>query len=85
MEVKKIDQPTSAKPSAYLAARSPPACFLPACHKPFDGSAFHGKDGHYYCSPACAEVGHKIDLSCVEELRPKALPSPQQKLSIGKR
>jgi hypothetical protein len=79
----KTDQPT--KQSRYLAAGSPLKCFLPSCRKPFEESCVRGKDGHFYCSPACTEIGSKIDLSHVEELRPKALPSPQQKLSMGKR
>jgi hypothetical protein len=88
MEVKKTDQPTPIKPSRYVAAGSPQGCFLPSCHKPFEQTCFRGKDGHFYCSAECAESGSKLDLTQVEELRPKAataLPSPQQKLAIGKR
>jgi hypothetical protein len=73
------------KISAYLEGGAPTQCFLPACQKSFEAKAVHGEDGHYYCSIECADTGRKVDLSRVEELRPKALPSPQQKLSIGKR
>jgi hypothetical protein len=72
------------KVSAYIEAGAPTQCFLPSCHKPFDGYTVHGEDGHYYCSLECAETGRKVDLSRVEELRPKAIPTPQQKISIGK-
>jgi hypothetical protein len=89
MEIKKTEQPaTLIKPSRYVAAGSPTACFLPSCHKPFEQGCFRGKDGHFYCSPDCTEAGSKLDLSQVEELRPNTsshLPSPQQKLSVGKR
>ena len=81
-----MDEPT--KTSKYLAAGSPLTCFLPSCHKPFGGSAFHAADGHYYCSAECADAGRKVDLSRVEELKVHAKPpiqSPQQKISIGKR
>ena len=88
MDVKMTEQSTPIKPSRYLAAGSPQICFLPSCRKPFEQSCVRGKDGHFYCSPACAEIGGKLDLSQVEELRPKSvpnIPSPQQKLSMGKR
>ena len=69
------------KVSAYIEGGAPTQCFLPACHKPFDGKAVHGEDGHYYCSLECADIGRKVDLSRVEELRPKQLPAaPKQKL-----
>ena len=87
MEVKKTDQPTPAKPSRYLAAGSPASCFLPSCRKPFDQACFRGKDGYFYCSMDCTEAGSKLDLSTVEELRPKTgshLPSPKQKLLAGR-
>jgi hypothetical protein len=79
MEVKTDEPP---KQSSYVAAGSPTACFLPSCHKPFQQSCVRGKDGHFYCSPACAEIGGKLDLSRVEELRHvPAIPTPKQKLS----
>ena len=86
METKKTDE-LATKPSRYLAAGSPTACFLPSCHKPFEQSCFRGKDGHSHCSAACTEIGGKLDLTHVEELRPIAAPtpSPQQKLMAGKR
>lgn len=70
------------KVSRYVAAGSPQACFLPSCHKPFEQTCVRGKDGHFYCTPACAEVGSKIDLTHVEELRPgtTANPTPREKL-----
>ena len=73
--------------SFYVAAGSPTRCFLPSCHKPFDNTCFRGKDSHYYCSKECAELGEKMDLGRVEELRPgtpNAPPSPREKL-MGKR
>jgi|tagenome__1003787_1003787.scaffolds.fasta_scaffold20654830_3 hypothetical protein len=76
------------KVSPYLEAGAPTRCFLARCRRPFDGAAIHGEDGRYYCSTNCADTGRTVDLSQVEELRPKvvaALPSPQQKLLIGKR
>jgi hypothetical protein len=71
------------KVSRYLAAGAPQTCFLPPCHKAFEHECFRGKDGHFYCSAACAEIGGKLDMSHVEELRPKlpaTLPTPRQKL-----
>ena len=88
MNVKMTEQSSPIKPSRYVAAGSPQTCFLPSCRKPFEQSCVRGKDGHFYCSPACTEIGGKLDLSQVEELRPKSvptIPSPQQKLAIGKR
>ena len=80
------DQPE--KQSRYLAAGSPPACFLPSCRKVFEETCVRGKGGHFYCSPPCAEIGGKIDMSHVEELRPKQLPAtpttPKQKFSGGR-
>lgn len=68
------------KVSPYLAAASPRNCFLPSCRLPFIESCVHGKDGNFYCSPECAEVGGKLDLSQVEKLRPKStLPSLNKK------
>jgi hypothetical protein len=73
------------KVSRYVAAGAPSKCFLPLCWKPFESKCFHARDGHYYCSEECAEKGSKLDLSRVEELRPKPthLPTPKQKL-LGK-
>jgi hypothetical protein len=65
------------KVSAYLAAGAPTKCFLPSCRKPFNSAAIRGQDGHYYCSENCA---HTIDLRHVEELRPKPMLSPKDKL-----
>ena len=79
MDVKMTDQSRPAKPSRYLAAGSPVSCFLPSCHKPFEQSCVRGKDGHFYCSAACTEIGGNLDLSHVEELRPAA-PAPREKL-----
>ncbi len=45
------------KLSPYQEAGSPTSCFLPGCGKAFDGSCFHGDDGHYYCSEVCANEG----------------------------
>jgi len=67
------------KSSRYLSAGSPRTCFLPSCRKPFEQSCVRGKDEHFYCSPACAEIGGKLDLGRVEELR-TALPAPREKL-----
>jgi hypothetical protein len=75
------------KVSPYLAAGSPNRCFLPSCHKSFVQSCFHGRDGHYYCSEECAELGARLDMSHVEELRTKLsahMPTPKQKL-LGSR
>jgi len=75
------------KVSRYLAAGSPQGCFLPSCRAKFSQTCVRGTDGHFYCSPACAEIGGKLDLSHVENLQPKAaspLPSPRQKLGAGK-
>jgi hypothetical protein len=74
------------KLSRYLTAGSPQQCFLPSCHKAFEQSCVRGEDGHFYCSHACSEIGGKLDLSRVEELRaappsPQPLPTPKQKLS----
>ena len=38
--------------SAYLKAGSPVSCFLPSCHKPFEGSCVHGNDGHFFVDTA---------------------------------
>ncbi len=51
----KSEEPEELSP--YIAAGSPKSCFLPSCGKPFDGSCFHGDDGHYYCSELCANEG----------------------------
>jgi hypothetical protein len=70
--------------SPYLEAGAPTNCFLPGCRKAFDGAAIRGEDRRYYCSINCADTARKIDLSIVEELRPKvaaALASPHQKLT----
>jgi hypothetical protein len=78
-----METTTDQKVSKYLAAGSPQGCFLPSCHKAFEHECFRGKDDHFYCSPACAEIGGKLDMSHVEELRPKVhthLPTPKQKL-----
>ena len=86
--MKVTDEPE--KQSRYLAAGSPPACFLPSCRKVFEETCVRGKDGHYYCSPPCAEIGGKLDMSHVEDLRPKQLTVPttptttKQKLSGGR-
>jgi len=72
------------KVSAYIEAGAPTECFLPACHKLFDGTAVHGEDGHYYCSLECADIGRKVDLSRVEELRPKQLPAPPKQKLFGR-
>ena len=71
-----------AKLSRYVAAGTPTHCFLPLCWKPFESKCFHARDGHYYCSEECAEKGSKLDLSRVEELRPKpSVPAmPKQSL-----
>lgn len=61
------EQPRGASP--YLAAGSPQNCFLPSCRAKFDMTCVRGTDGHFYCSPACAEIGRKIDLSRVERLK----------------
>src|SRR3954463_2341851 len=74
--------------SPYLEAGAPTKCFLPGCRKPFDGAAIRGEDGRYYCSTNCADSARKIDLTHVEELRPKVpapLPSPHQRLRWGSR
>ncbi len=63
------------KPSAYLEAGSPLSCFLPSCRKPFQGTCFHGNDGHFYCSHDCADQGEKIDLTHVENFKKVAKPS----------
>ena len=76
------------KTSRYVAAGSPQSCFLPSCHKPFEATCIRGKDGHFYCTPACAEIGAKLDLTHVEELRPSAPaapPTPREKLLASKR
>jgi hypothetical protein len=57
------------KVTPYLAAGCPQNCFLPSCQKPFERECFRGKDGRFYCSPACAEVGQTIGLSNVESLK----------------
>ena len=81
---------TSEKPpkvSEYVEAGSPTQCFIPSCRKWFEGAAIHGKDSHYYCSETCADLANTIDLTHVQELRPKAPPaflSPRQKLFVGK-
>jgi hypothetical protein len=62
------DQP---KISRYLRAGSPIRCFLPACQKPFLGTCIHANDGHFYCSHECADSAVKIDLTHVEQLRPR--------------
>jgi hypothetical protein len=81
METKtKNDEP---RLSRYAAAGAPTKCFLPLCWRPFESTCLHGRDGHYYCSTECAEKGTAMDLTRVEELRPKtsAIPStPKQKL-----
>ena len=77
--------PEGSKVSRYLTAGSPQQCFLPSCHKAFEQSCVRGEDGHFYCSHICSEIGGKLDLSRVEELRsapPSPLPTPKQKLSI---
>jgi hypothetical protein len=55
---------------------------LPLCWKPFSTIAIHARDGHYYCSAECAENASTLDLSRVEELRPKGstIVVPKQKL-----
>ena len=72
---------TGLKASKFIAAGSPTTCFLPSCRAPFNGICTHGNDGHYYCSPDCADEGRKIDLSHIEELRPRtsALPPVSKK------
>ena len=59
------------KLSRYLQAGSPISCFLPTCRKPFLGTCVHANDGHFYCSHICADLAVKIDLSRVEQLRPR--------------
>jgi hypothetical protein len=59
----------SIKKSRYLTAGAPTSCFLPSCHKPFNGCCIRGDDGNFYCSHGCADIGQKIDLSKVEKLR----------------
>lgn len=74
------------KQSRYVSAGCPQNCFLPSCRAKFEGTCVRGHNGHFYCSASCADIGSKIDLSRVEELRSKmpALPSPKQKIAIGK-
>ena len=71
--------------SRYEAAGAPTKCFLPLCWKPFESKCFHARDGHYYCSEECAEKGSKLDLSRVEELRPKPSVPALPKQSLFKR
>jgi hypothetical protein len=82
----KITSEQQNKQSRYVSAGSPQNCFLPSCRAKFEGTCVRGHDGHFYCSASCADIGNKIDLSRVEELRSKmpALPPPQQKIAIGK-
>jgi hypothetical protein len=72
------------KVTRYVAAGLPTHCFLPLCWKTFENTCIHAADGHYYCSNECADKGSRMDLTRVEELRPKAtaIPmTPKQKLS----
>ena len=71
--------------SRYEIAGSPRQCFLPACHKEFVNTCFHGNDGHYYCSKDCADLGGKIDMTHVEELRPKITVPTLPKQTFFKR
>jgi hypothetical protein len=76
------------KQSRFVIAGSPRHCFLPSCRKLFEHACHRGEDGHYYCSQRCADEARNVDLTKVEELRPKlpssanrpALPSPREKL-----
>ena len=72
--------------SRYMTAGAPTKCFLPLCWKPFENKCFHGKDGHYYCSEECAQKASTLDLSRVEELRPKAptLPVTPKQMQFGR-
>ena len=37
--------------SRYLNAGCPKVCYN--CQEPFDGKAYRGRSGMYYCSPSC--------------------------------
>jgi hypothetical protein len=65
------DNKEEKKISAYVQAGSPQNCFLPSCRKLFSDHCVHGKDGHFYCCQACAEIGSELDLRRVEDLNAK--------------
>jgi hypothetical protein len=70
------------KVSHFAAAGFPQNCFLPSCRASFERSCFRTADNRYYCSKTCAEIGDQLDMSHVEELRPKLpshLPTLKQK------
>ena len=65
------DDKEQKRTSAYVQAGSPQNCFLPSCRKQFLDHCIHGRDGHFYCSQACAEIASNLDLRRVEDLRAK--------------
>lgn len=81
--MKVMTEEKAPKVSKYVAAGSPRQCFLPTCRKAFAAECVRSEDGHYYCSEECAETGAQVDMTRVEELRPKppAVPTtPRQSL-----
>jgi hypothetical protein len=60
------------KQSLYQQRGSPRVCHLPGCNNRFQGTAFRGDDGNFYCSRECAEKAETLDLTQVEKIALKA-------------
>jgi hypothetical protein len=46
--------------SKYEKAGSPKNCRLDSCGKPFEGRCVQGRDGEFYCSFSCADLGARM-------------------------
>ena len=46
--------------SKYQQAGSPKVCRLDSCGKPFENRCVQGRDGHFYCSFSCADLGARM-------------------------